>query len=82
MDETRGRRAHTAGGANGVRAARARPSLTRFLGVTACLFAVPALGQAQTTDEIRQQQEMPIWTTEYEGLIDGIAGPETIKSDQ
>jgi peptidoglycan hydrolase-like protein with peptidoglycan-binding domain len=63
-----------------VHAARARPSLTRFFGVTACLFAVPALGQAQTTDEIRQQQEMLIWTTDYEGLIDGIAGPETIKA--
>src|SRR5262249_13628953 len=33
-------------------------------------------------DDLLHQQEMLIWTTDYEGLIDGKAGPETIKAIQ
>lgn len=35
---------------------------------------------AQDQYEIRHQQEMLTWTTHYEGLIDGRAGPETTKA--
>jgi hypothetical protein len=50
------------------------------LGVIACLSNAPALSQTQTTKHIRLQQEMLVWTTEYEGLIDGVSGAETVKA--
>jgi peptidoglycan hydrolase-like protein with peptidoglycan-binding domain len=43
-------------------------------------FAEPALAQSPGSGEIRKQQEALIWTTEYEGLIDGVAGPETTRA--
>jgi peptidoglycan hydrolase-like protein with peptidoglycan-binding domain len=42
------------------------------------LFVAPALGQTLSEAQIRQQQEMLVWTTDYEGLVDGKFGPETI----
>ena len=39
-----------------------------------CLFAGPVLGQ---TGDVAQQQDMLIWTTDYEGVIDGKAGQGT-----
>jgi serine protease Do len=62
----------------GPRATRARRSIALFCGVVACLSAGPALGQ--TESQIRRQQEMLIWTTDYEGRIDGKAGPGTIEA--
>jgi putative peptidoglycan binding protein len=54
---------------------------------TAILFVALILGvapwspaQAAPTSQILQQQEMLIWTTDYEGTVDGIIGPETIKA--
>lgn len=61
-----------------VGAARARRSIALFYGVAACLSAGPAL--SQTESQIRTQQEMLIWTTDYEGRIDGKAGEETLKA--
>jgi hypothetical protein len=51
-----------------------------LFGLTASLSIAPALSQTLAESEIRRQQEMLIWTTEYEGLIDGVLGPETIKA--
>jgi peptidoglycan hydrolase-like protein with peptidoglycan-binding domain len=51
-----------------------------FCGVAPCVLITPAFSQAVAKDQVRLQQEMLIWTTEYEGLIDGIAGPETTKA--
>jgi peptidoglycan hydrolase-like protein with peptidoglycan-binding domain len=42
------------------------------------LSTSPAVGE--TEGEIRLQQDMLIWTTDYEGLIDGKLGPETTKA--
>src|SRR5262245_17999471 len=61
---------------NGLRAAGAYRSILLSCGVAACLSADPAL--AQSKSEVRRQQEMMIWTTDYEGLIDGRAGAGTI----
>jgi hypothetical protein len=56
---------------------------------TAIVFLVLILGvaprslaQAAPTSQILKQQEMLIWTTDYEGTVDGIIGPETIKAIQ
>jgi hypothetical protein len=49
-------------------------------GLTAGLFIAPAFSQALSDAPIRQQQDMLLWTTDYEGLIDGKFGPETIKA--
>jgi hypothetical protein len=42
------------------------------------LFVAPALSQTLSEAQIRQQQEMLVWTTDYEGLVDGKFGSETI----
>jgi hypothetical protein len=65
---------------NGQYAARARRSIAWFCGATAYLIVAPALSQNLIDGQIRLQQEMLIWTTDYEGLIDGKVGPETIKA--
>ncbi len=65
---------------NGPRAVTARHGIMLVCGVIACLSAGPALSQTQPENNIRLQQEMLIWTTEYEGRIDGKVGPETIKA--
>jgi hypothetical protein len=42
---------------------------------------VPSLAKAQLVEsETRLLQEMLIWTTDYDGLIDGVAGPGTIEA--
>jgi len=61
-------------------AAGVRRTVTWLCGVTIGLSTAPTLAQAQTDSQIRLQQEMLIWTTEYEGLADGVVGPETIKA--
>lgn len=42
-----------------------------------CLSGSSAFGQAMPKDQVRILQEALIWTTDYEGLIDGKFGPET-----
>jgi serine protease Do len=59
-------------------AARLYRNILVFCGVAAALSS--AFAQTLTESEVRRQQEMLIWTTEYEGLIDGNVGPETIKA--
>jgi peptidoglycan hydrolase-like protein with peptidoglycan-binding domain len=39
-----------------------------------------AFGQTTTASQIRILQEALVWTTDYEGLIDGKLGPETAKA--
>jgi peptidoglycan hydrolase-like protein with peptidoglycan-binding domain len=57
---------------------RRRAVRSAFLSaVTLCLSVAHADAQSLTEDEIRIQQEALIWTTEYEGLIDGKLGPGT-----
>ena len=59
---------------------RTRRSIGWLCGATAYLIIAPALSQSLTDRQIRLQQEMLIWTTDYEGLIDGRVGPETVKA--
>lgn len=53
-------------------------------GILVALTSVPATGQTDADiirrNQIRLEQEMLIWTTHYEALIDGIEGDETIKA--
>jgi peptidoglycan hydrolase-like protein with peptidoglycan-binding domain len=65
---------------SGPRAAGIGRTVAWLCGVMLGCSTAPVLGQAQTNDQIRLQQEMLIWTTEYEGLADGVVGPETIKA--
>jgi hypothetical protein len=44
----------------------------------ASLCAGPAFAQSQTAPQIRKQQEALIWTTDYDGLVDGKAGEGTL----
>ena len=44
----------------------------------ATLYAGPAFAQSQTVSQIRKLQEALIWTTEYEGLVDGNVGEGTL----
>jgi peptidoglycan hydrolase-like protein with peptidoglycan-binding domain len=44
----------------------------------ASLYAGPAFAQSQTAAQIRKQQEALIWTTDYDGLVDGIVGEGTL----
>src|ERR1700692_3454481 len=48
-----------------------------FFGTVIELTVNCAFSQTFTLDDIRTQQEMLIWTTDYDGLIDGKIGPET-----
>ncbi len=65
---------------NGRYAPRTCRSIAWFCGATVYLIAAPAFSQSPTESQIRVQQEMLIWTTDYEGLIDGKVGPETQKA--
>src|SRR6478672_6026878 len=52
-----------------------------LLGATvASLWAGPALAQSPTVSQIRKQQEALVWTTDYEGLVDGKAGSGTLEA--
>jgi serine protease Do len=62
------------------RAVRTRRPVLIFSAMLACLLGSPALGQVQTESQVRLLQEMLIWTADYEGVIDGRAGPETAKA--
>jgi hypothetical protein len=42
------------------------------------LCAGPAFAQSQTAPKIRKQQEALIWTTDYDGLVDGVVGEGTL----
>jgi hypothetical protein len=55
-----------------------RPTVFLLLLLSAQLPTSAALGQSE--QQIRRWQDMLIWTTDYEGLIDGKIGPETIKA--
>ncbi|MET3910992.1 hypothetical protein ABID59_005354 [Bradyrhizobium sp. S3.3.6] len=44
----------------------------------ATLYAGSAFAQSQTVSQVRKQQEALIWTTDYEGLVDGKAGEGTL----
>ena len=44
----------------------------------ASLWAGPAVAQAETARQIRKQQEALIWTTDYDGLVDGTVGEGTL----
>jgi peptidoglycan hydrolase-like protein with peptidoglycan-binding domain len=51
------------------------------LWIIAAIFApLPAFGDVQTEQGIRIEQEALLWTTDYEGLIDGKSGDETSKA--
>src|SRR5258708_25199960 len=64
-------------------AERAR-KLLRCLGflsaVAIASSSAPALSMTQAEEAIMKQQEALVWTTDYEGLVDGQVGPETIKA--
>lgn len=51
-----------------------------FLFFFVLLFSSSAIGDVPTEKGIRVQQEALIWTTDYEGLIDGKMGDETVKA--
>src|SRR5258705_4474230 len=55
-------------------------NFTITLVLTACLAGASALGQTPAQRHVRLQQEMLIWTTEYDGLIDGVAGAGTVEA--
>jgi peptidoglycan hydrolase-like protein with peptidoglycan-binding domain len=53
--------------------------LASFLAFGA-VAAAPPSATTPNEDAVMRQQEALIWTVEYEGLIDGKAGPETIRA--
>ena len=60
-----------------------RPYARLVLASAICLATLiatsSAVSQGTSEYEVRNQQEWLIWTTDYEGLIDGKTGPETLK---
>ncbi|WP_271591819.1 peptidoglycan-binding domain-containing protein [Bradyrhizobium sp. CCBAU 65884] len=49
-----------------------------IVATVASLCTGPAFAQSQTASQIRKQQEALIWTTDYEGLVDGKIGEGTL----
>jgi hypothetical protein len=73
-------RAHCLFRINEPRAVSASRRAALFCGLAVCFAAVPALSQTAEERKVRLHQEMLIWTTDYEGLIDGRIGQETTKA--
>src|SRR5690348_11846225 len=53
------------------------PGARLIAAIVATIYAGSACAQSQTVSQIRKQQEALIWTTDYDGLVDGNIGEGT-----